>query len=145
MNTVADRCEILFEDLLLNEIPEKKDSENEFHILPHRVFVPISGSTVMLCDYKFGDESAEEIRDHFIEMLDHRIQIEDLEIAEEINTACVSSSMNTEASLDNIDDEQPKQPIKTTIVLKIQHNIGVIAAFAVVVIAAGISFHYFSD
>lgn len=53
--------------------------------------------------------------------------------------------MNTEASLDNTDDEQPKQPIKTTIVLKIQHNIGVIAAFAVVVIAAGISFHYFSD
>lgn len=62
------------------------DSEKEFHILPHRVFVPIPGSTVMLCDYKFGDESAEEIRDHFIEMLDHRIQIEDLEIAEEINT-----------------------------------------------------------
>lgn len=62
------------------------DSEKEFHILPHRVFVPILGSMVMLCDYKFGDESAEEIRDHFIEMLDHRIQIEDLEIAEEINT-----------------------------------------------------------
>uniref|UniRef100_A0A8C5W935 Protein odr-4 homolog n=1 Tax=Microcebus murinus TaxID=30608 RepID=A0A8C5W935_MICMU len=145
LNTVADRCEILFEDLLLNEIPEKKDSEKEFHILPHRVFVPIPGSTVMLCDYKFGDESAEEIRDHFIEMLDHMIQIEDLEIAEEINTACVSSSMNSEASLDNTDDEQPKQPIKTTIVLKIQQNIGVIAAFAVTVLAVGISFHYFSD
>ncbi|XP_059794048.1 protein odr-4 homolog isoform X1 [Balaenoptera ricei] len=145
LNTVADRCEVLFEDLLLNEIPEKKDSEKEFHILPHRVFVPIPGSTVMLCDYKFGDESAEEIRDHFIEMLDHMIQIEDLEIAEEINTACVSSSMNTEASLDNTDDEPPKQPIKTTIVLKIQQNIGVIAAFAVAALAAGISFHYFSD
>nr|XP_019808090.1 protein odr-4 homolog isoform X3 [Tursiops truncatus] len=89
LNTVADRCEILFEDLLLNEIPEKKDSEKEFHILPHRVFVPIPGSTVMLCDYKFGDESAEEIRDHFIEMLDHMIQIEDLEIAEEINTGFI--------------------------------------------------------
>lgn len=24
LNTVADRCEMLFEDLLLNEIPEKK-------------------------------------------------------------------------------------------------------------------------
>ncbi|XP_059987519.1 protein odr-4 homolog isoform X2 [Lagenorhynchus albirostris] len=93
LNTVADRCEILFEDLLLNEIPEKKDSEKEFHILPHRVFVPIPGSTVMLCDYKFGDESAEEIRDHFIEMLDHMIQIEDLEIAEEINT--VSANLET--------------------------------------------------
>uniref|UniRef100_A0A8C0WP81 Protein odr-4 homolog n=1 Tax=Castor canadensis TaxID=51338 RepID=A0A8C0WP81_CASCN len=108
LNTVADRCEILFEDLLLNEIPEKKDSEKEFHILPHRVFVPIPGSAVKLCDYKFGDESAEEIRDHFMEMLDHVIQIEDLEIVEEINT-------------------------------------GVIAAFAVAVLAAGISFHYFSD
>ncbi|XP_032249115.1 protein odr-4 homolog isoform X1 [Phoca vitulina] len=124
LNTVADRCEMLFEDLLLNEIPEKKDSEKEFHILPHRVFVPIPGSTVMLCDYKFGDESAEEMRDHFIEMLDHMIQIEDLEIAEEINTACMSYSMNTEASLDNTDDEQPKQPIKATVILKIQQNIG---------------------
>ncbi|XP_016080138.1 PREDICTED: protein odr-4 homolog [Miniopterus natalensis] len=145
LNTVADRCEILFEDLILNEIPEKKDSEKEFHILPHRVFVPIPGSTVMLCDYKFGDESAEEIRDHFIEMLDQRIQIEDLEIAEEINTAFLSSSMNTEASLDNTHDDQPKEPIKTTVVVKIQQNMGMIAAFAVAVLAAGISFHYFSD
>ncbi|XP_008695195.1 protein odr-4 homolog isoform X1 [Ursus maritimus] len=145
LNTVADRCEMLFEDLLLNEIPEKKDSEKEFHILPHRVFVPIPGSSVMLCDYKFGDESAEEMRDHFIEMLDHMIQIEDLETAEEINTACMSYSVNTEASLDNTDDEQPKQPMKTTMILKIQQNIGVIAAVAVAVLAAGISFHYFSD
>lgn len=145
LNTVADRCEILFEDLLLNEIPEKKDSEKEFHILPHRVFVPIPGSTVMLCDYKFGDESAEEIRDHFIEMLDHRIQIEDLEIAEEINTAFLSSSMNSEAPLDNRDDEQPKEPMQTTVVLKIRQNMGMIAAFAVALLAVGISFHYFSD
>ncbi|XP_036298862.1 protein odr-4 homolog isoform X1 [Pipistrellus kuhlii] len=145
LNTVADRCEILFEDLLLNEIPEKKDSEKEFHILPHRVFVPIPGSTVMLCDYKFGDESAEEIRDHFIEMLDHRIQIEDLEITEEINTAFLSSSMNSEAPEDNRDDEQPKEPMQTTIVSKIRRNMGMIAAFAVAFLAVGISFHYFSD
>ncbi|XP_023388957.1 protein odr-4 homolog [Pteropus vampyrus] len=88
LNTVADRCEILFEDLLMNEIPEKKVMSIKFY---------------------------------------------------------VSSPMNTEATLDNTDDEQPKQPIKTTIVLKIQQNIGVIAAFAVAVLAAGLSFHYFSD
>ncbi|KFO28577.1 Protein odr-4 like protein [Fukomys damarensis] len=140
LNTVADRCEILFEDLLLNE-----NSEKEFHILPHRVFVPIPGSTVMLCDYKFGDESTEEIREHFIEMLDQMIQMECLEVAEEINTAFMSSSMNNEAALDNTEAEQPEQPVKTTIILKIQQNIGMIAAFAVAVLAAGISFHYFSD
>ncbi|XP_048665785.1 protein odr-4 homolog isoform X3 [Marmota marmota marmota] len=122
LNTVADRCEILFEDLLLNEIPEKKDSEKEFYILPHRVFVPIPGSTVKLCDYKFGDESAEEIRDHFREMLDRTVQIEDLEIAEEVNTACMSS-VNNEASLEHKDDKQPEQPIKTTVMLKIRQNI----------------------
>ncbi|KAF7459991.1 Hypothetical predicted protein [Marmota monax] len=120
------------------------DSEKEFYILPHRVFVPIPGSTVKLCDYKFGDESAEEIRDHFREMLDHTVQIEDLEIAEEVNTACMSS-MNNEASLEHKDDKQLEQPIKTTVMLKIRQNIGVIAAFAVAVLAAGISFHYFSD
>lgn len=138
LNTVADRCEILFEDLLLNEIPEKKNYE-----LPQRVFVPLPGSAVMLCDYKFGDESAEEIRDHFSEMLDHEIQIEDLEIAEEVNTAC-TTSVNSEDSLTNTSDEQPEQP-KKTIGVKIQQNIGVIAALAVAAFAAGISFHYFSD
>lgn len=40
----------------------------------------------MLCDYKFGDDSAEEIRDHFLDMLDHSIQMEELEIAEETDT-----------------------------------------------------------
>lgn len=139
LNTVADRCEILFEDLHLNEIPEKKNYE-----LPRRVFVPLPGSTVMLCDYKFGDESAEEIRDHFSEMLDHKIQIEDLEIAEEISTACTTSPVNSEASLTNTSDEQPEQPTKT-IGMKIQQNIGVLTALAVAVLAAGISFHYFSD
>lgn len=139
LNTVADRCEILFEDLLLNEIPEKKNYE-----LPQRVFVPLPGSAVMLCDYKFGDESAEEIRDHFSEMLDHEIQIEDLEIAEEVNSAYMTSSVNSEASMTNTSDEQPEQP-KKTIGVKIQQNIGVIAALAVAAFAAGISFHYFSD
>lgn len=39
--------------------------------------------------------------------------------------ACMSYSVNTEASLDNTDDEQPKQPMKTTMILKIQQNIGI--------------------
>ncbi|XP_058524938.1 protein odr-4 homolog [Ochotona princeps] len=147
LNTVVDRCEILFEDLLLNEIPGKKvmSSEKEFHILPHRVFVPIPGCAVMLCDYKFGDEPAEEIRDHFMEMLDHTIKAEDLEIAEEPNTACVSPSVDSEGSVDSTDEEQPPQPVKSTVMMKVQQNTGVIAAFAVAVFAVGVSFHYFSD
>ena len=62
----------------------KLQKKNE---LPHRIFVPLPGSAVRLCDYKFGDESAEEIRDHFSEMIDYEIQVEDLETAEEVNRA----------------------------------------------------------
>lgn len=56
----------------------------------------------------------------------------------------MTSSVNSEASLTNTSEEQQEQP-KKTIGVKIQQNIGVIAALAVAVLAAGISFHYFSD
>lgn len=62
------------------------DFEREYHVLPQRLFVPVAGSSVMLTDYKFGDEAAEEIQERFIEMLDQPVQAEDIHIAEEINT-----------------------------------------------------------
>ncbi|XP_043860938.1 protein odr-4 homolog isoform X2 [Dromiciops gliroides] len=145
LNTVSDRCEILFEDLLLNETPGIKDSEKEFHALPHRIFVPIPGSSVMLCDYKFGDESSREIQERFVELLDQHVGVDDLEIAEEINTASINSCMKREDIPDNTYDDQPKHLIKTTMALRIQQNIGVAIAAVVALLAAGFSFHYFSD
>ncbi|XP_055962591.1 protein odr-4 homolog [Sorex fumeus] len=148
LNTLADRCDLLFEELLLNESPEgkAKSPQKETHVLPLRVFVPIPGSTVMLCDYKFADDSAEEIRDHFADMLDHSFPAEDLEVAEEVSPVClVSSATNPEAPPDSLSVQQSAQPSDTTIVLKIQQNLGMIAALAVAAVAAGVSFHYFSD
>uniref|UniRef100_A0A4X2KSR8 Protein odr-4 homolog n=1 Tax=Vombatus ursinus TaxID=29139 RepID=A0A4X2KSR8_VOMUR len=145
LNTVSDRCEILFEDLLMNEIPGNKDSEKEFHALPHRIFVPVPGLSVKLCDYKFGDESTQEIQEHFMELLDQHIGIDDLEIAEEINTASINSCMKREDIPENTYDDQPKHLVKTTVALRIQQNIGVVIAAAVALLAAGFSFHYFSD
>lgn len=58
----------------------------EYHVLPQRLFVPVAGSSVMLSDYKFGDESTGEIQERFVEMLDQSVQAEDIHIAEEINT-----------------------------------------------------------
>ncbi|NXX95339.1 ODR4 protein, partial [Centropus bengalensis] len=86
INTLSDRCEILFEDLIINEGPRKKSFEREYHVLPQRLFVPIAGSTVMLSDYKFGDEAAGEIQERFVEMLDQSVQPEDIHVAEEANT-----------------------------------------------------------
>ncbi|NWV01099.1 ODR4 protein, partial [Upupa epops] len=86
INTLSDRCEILFEDLIINEGHKKKNVEREYHVLPQRLFVPVIGSSVMLSDYKFGDESAGEIQERFVEMLDQSVQAEDIHVAEETNT-----------------------------------------------------------
>ncbi|NXL60449.1 ODR4 protein, partial [Chordeiles acutipennis] len=86
INTLSDRCEILFEDLIINEGPHKKNFQREYHVLPQRLFIPVVGSSVMLSDYKFGDEAAGEIQERFVEMLDQSVRAEDIHIAEEPNT-----------------------------------------------------------
>uniref|UniRef100_A0A452J031 Protein odr-4 homolog n=1 Tax=Gopherus agassizii TaxID=38772 RepID=A0A452J031_9SAUR len=118
INTLSDRCEILFEDLLINEAPEKKNSEREYHALPHRAFASIAGSNVMLCDYKFGDETAGEIQERFFEMLDQVVHGEAIHIAEEINIVDINPPV------DNTDDTQQMQLTKATLLLKFQQNIG---------------------
>ncbi|XP_065265074.1 protein odr-4 homolog isoform X2 [Emys orbicularis] len=139
INTLSDRCAILFEDLLINEAPDRKNSEREYHVLPHRVFASIAGSNVMLCDYKFGDETAGEIQERFFEMLDQVVHGEAIQIAEEINT------VDIKPPVDNTDDTQQMQLTKATLLLKFQQNMGVVIAAAVAIFAVAFSFNYFSD
>ncbi|KAH0618307.1 hypothetical protein JD844_017378 [Phrynosoma platyrhinos] len=140
INTLSDRCEILFEDLLINETPRMKNSEREYHTLPCRVFAPIAGSSVLLCDYKFGDETTREIQEHFLEILDQAVQTEDLCTAEEMNMVKVSPMKEFQD-----DDVQQKQLTKEMLLLKLHQNMGVVLAVAVAVSAAVFSFNYFSD
>ncbi|NWW93158.1 ODR4 protein, partial [Rhynochetos jubatus] len=139
INTLSDRCEILFEDLIINEGPHKKNFEREYHVLPQRLFVPIAGSSVMLSDYKFGDEATGEIQERFVEMLDQSVKAEDIHIAEEINTVDICPIT------ENMDDTHQKQLTKATLLLKLQQNMGVVIAAAVAVFASIFSFNYFSD
>ncbi|NXI64096.1 ODR4 protein, partial [Anseranas semipalmata] len=139
INTLSDRCEILFEDLIINEGHHKKNFERVYHVLPQRLFVPFAGSSVMLSDYKFGDEAAGEIQERFVEMLDQSVQAEDIHIAEEVNTVDICP-VN-----ENVDDTQQKQLTKATLLLKLQQNMGVVIAAAVAVFASIFSFNYFSD
>ncbi|NXQ80316.1 ODR4 protein, partial [Nyctibius grandis] len=139
INTLSDRCEILFEDLLINEEHHQKNLEREYHVLPQRLFVPVAGSSVMLSDYKFVDEAAGEIQGHFVEMLDQSVQAEDIHVAEEVTTVDICPVTG------NVDDTQQKQLTKATLLLKLQQNMGVVIAAAVAVFASIFSFNYFSD
>ncbi|XP_017939328.1 protein odr-4 homolog isoform X2 [Manacus vitellinus] len=139
INTLSDRCEILFEDLILNEGPQKKSFEREYHVLPQRLFVPVPGSSVMLSDYKFGDEAAGEIQERFVELLDQAVQAEEIHIAEGISTVDICPVP------DNLEDTQQTQLTKATLLLKLQQNMGVVVAAAVAILASIFSFNYFSD
>ncbi|KFP08114.1 Protein odr-4 [Calypte anna] len=139
INTLGDRCEILFEDMIINEGPHKKNLEKEYHVLPQRLFVPVAGSSVMLSDYKFGDEATGEIQERFVEMLDQSVRAEDIHIAEEISTVDICPVT------DNVDDTQEKKLTKATLLMKLQQNMGVVIAAAVAVFASIFSFNYFSD
>ncbi|XP_068055585.1 protein odr-4 homolog isoform X2 [Anomalospiza imberbis] len=139
INTLSDRCEILFEDLILNEGPQKKNFGREYHVLPQRLFVPVAGSSVMLSDYKFGDEAAGEIQERFVEMLDQAVQAEDMHIAEDISTVDICPVT------DSPSDMQQAQLTKATLLLKLQQNMGLVVAAAVAVLASIFSFNYFSD
>ncbi|KAM6327555.1 protein odr-4 homolog isoform 1-T4 [Podargus strigoides] len=139
INTLSDRCEILFEDLIINEGPHKKNLKREYHVLPQRLFVPVAGSSVMLSDYKFGDEATGEVQERFVEMLDQSVQAEDIHVAEEMNTVDICPVT------DNTDDTQQRQLTKASLLLKLQQNMGVVIAAAVAVFASIFSFNYFSD
>nr|XP_028588342.1 protein odr-4 homolog isoform X4 [Podarcis muralis] len=116
-----------------------KDSEREYHTLPCRVFAPIVGSSVLLCDYKFGDETAREIQERFLEMLDQAVQPEDLQTAEEMNMVEVTPLKEFQ------DVVQEKRLTKEVLLLKLHQNIGVVIAVVVAISAAAFSFNYFSD
>ncbi|KAM4022319.1 protein odr-4 homolog isoform 2-T2 [Anomaloglossus baeobatrachus] len=83
LNTISDRCDILFEDIILNG--SQHESERALCPLPHRVFIPIPGSTIMLCDYVFGDETEDDLQNRFLEMLDLEVQYKTLVFVEETN------------------------------------------------------------
>ncbi|KAJ7403314.1 Protein odr-4 like protein [Pitangus sulphuratus] len=139
INTLSDRCEILFEDLILNEGPQKKSLGREYHVLPQRLFVPVPGSSVMLSDYKFGDEAAGDIQERFVELLDQAVPAEDIHTAEGISTVDIC------AAPDKLEDTQQTQLTKATLLLKLQQNMGVVVAAAVAILASIFSFNYFSD
>lgn len=63
------------------------------------MFAPIVGSSVLLCDYKFGDETDGEIQERFLEMLDQAVRAEDLHTVEEMNTGKYSNEVKSRITL----------------------------------------------
>ncbi|XP_058887715.1 protein odr-4 homolog isoform X6 [Acipenser ruthenus] len=88
LNTVAIRSQMLFEDFYLD--PEgytEKGARTEEYPLPKRVFVPLAGTGVMICDYMFKDEAPKDIQFRIKELLDLDVKEDQLDMLLEIDSA----------------------------------------------------------
>ncbi|XP_056379612.1 protein odr-4 homolog [Hyla sarda] len=147
-NTLSDRCEILFEDIILNG--SQHESEKEHSPLPQRIFIPVPGSTVMFCDYVFGDETEEDLENRIFEMLDQEVHYKALAFVEETNNRETHENEH-QPPHDSSKPNQPSSPSNeerhtfTKGTSTKQQNIGLLMAAAVVVLAGLISLYYLNE
>ncbi|KAJ8270310.1 hypothetical protein GJAV_G00112810 [Gymnothorax javanicus] len=137
MNTVSCRTELLFEDLIMN-----KGTMSSQQPLPRRVFAPVPGSAVCVCDYMFADESMADVRERFKEMLDCDIPEESIDTSQE---AAVENPSNfpSEETMDMVTPEIPAEASKRQ--KSFQPYIGVAVAAGFALLATGMSLLYLSD
>ncbi|XP_059840437.1 protein odr-4 homolog [Hypanus sabinus] len=82
LNTVFVRCEMVFEDQILNRNADAGDSANIK--APHRVFASVLPSGVAFCDYGFSNEGSKDLEDRFKELLDYDLHPAQLDRTEEV-------------------------------------------------------------
>ncbi|KAJ8357191.1 hypothetical protein SKAU_G00199850 [Synaphobranchus kaupii] len=137
MNTVSCRTEMLFEDLLMN-----KGAVSGQQALPLRVFAPVPGTAFCVCDYMFPDESTEDVRERFKEMLDCDIPADSIDTSQE-DTVEKQSYINSEECSDNVTPVIPAEAPKRQ--KSLRPYIGVAVAAGVALLTTAVSLLYLGD
>ncbi|KAM9469476.1 protein odr-4 homolog isoform 1-T1 [Clarias gariepinus] len=144
VNTVFNRVEMLLEDLHMNERADLASGQQD---LPRRVFAPLSGSGLSVCDYIFPDESPADVAERFKEMLGCDLSEGDVDTNMEAQTCC-----SILEAKDGCDDEAsrslPIQSSTETVPKKkaaIQYAAGMAMAAAVALLATATSLLYLSE
>ncbi|XP_062873074.1 protein odr-4 homolog isoform X2 [Trichomycterus rosablanca] len=138
VNTVCSRVEMLLEDLQMNDGGLGSGQQD----LPRRVFAPLSGPGLSVCDYVFPDEGAADVAERLKEMLGCDFSEGDVDMSVEAQTSC--SVMEEEdghddaASYDTSSTEaSPKQTVT--------QYAGMAAAAAVALLATAASLLYLNE
>ncbi|XP_036421205.1 protein odr-4 homolog [Colossoma macropomum] len=144
VNTVSDRVEMLLEDLQMNEEGPASEQQD----LPQRVFAPLPGSGLTVCDYMFPDETATDVAERLKEMLDWESAEEDIDTSVEA-PACRSASVleaddgRDDGAAQDVPTESNTEPVKQQ---KASHYYaGVAVAAAVALLATATSLLYLNE
>lgn len=144
VDTVSNRVEMLLEDLLLNE----GGNDSEQQDLPRRVFAPLSGSGLTVCDYMFPDEAPADVAERFKELLDLDSAEGDIDTSMEA-PACRSTPVLEAEGRCGDEASQPDPPVSPTEPVKkqntTQYYAGVAVAAAVALLATATSLLYLNE
>ncbi|XP_078074469.1 protein odr-4 homolog isoform X1 [Mustelus asterias] len=133
LNTVFIRCQMVFEEQILNKNVEGDSSSLK---APHRIFASILPSGVAFCDYGFADEGNKEQEERYKELLDYDLNPAQLDRAEET----MLEEMGAKGAEDLSKRPEEQEIIETGFKYK-----GVAAAAGVGVIAVAVSVIYFGN
>ncbi|XP_041697733.2 protein odr-4 homolog [Coregonus clupeaformis] len=150
INTVSSRVEMFLEDILMEG--EDKGSVGVQQVLPRRVFAPVPGMSLCVCDYMFPDESVSDVSDRLKEMLDWETPEDSIDTSQEtvpaptidLKNMVVQKNLKAESTV----DARPKTPSEEPTEAPKSHKTyyaGVAMAVAVAVLATGTSLLYLSD
>lgn len=142
VNTVFSRVEMLLEDLLMSEAADLACGQPD---LPRRVFAPLSGSGLSVCDYIFPDESTADVAERFKEMLGCDLSEGDVDTSMEAQTCF--SVLGVEDGCDEEATQVPTQSSAETVPKKnaaIQYA-GMAVAAAVALLATATSLLYLTE
>ncbi|KAJ8274451.1 hypothetical protein COCON_G00090760 [Conger conger] len=137
MNTVLCRTEMLFEDLLMN-----KGAVSGQQPLPLRVFAPVPGTALCVCDYMFPDEATADVKERFKEMLDCDIPEDSIDTSQEAPVE-KQSDIHSEECMGNVTPESPAEATKRE--KSLRPYIGVAMAAGVALLAMAVSLLYLGD
>ncbi|XP_051866687.1 protein odr-4 homolog [Pristis pectinata] len=134
LNTVFVRCEMVFEDQILNRNPA---DAGDFlsHKAPHRVFASVLPSGVAFCDYGFSNEGSKDLEDRYKELLDYDLHPAQLDRTEEV----MLEEMGIEPGQDQEQFKEEEEEITDT---GFKYK-GMAAAAGVGVIAVAVSVIYY--
>ncbi|XP_026883773.2 protein odr-4 homolog isoform X2 [Electrophorus electricus] len=103
LNTVSSRVEMLLEDLMNEGGPASGQQD-----LPRRVFAPLPGSGLSVCDYVFPDETPTDVAERLKEILEWDSSVEDIDMR--VEACCSVDALGGENTCDDgVPQEGPIQ------------------------------------
>uniref|UniRef100_UPI00358F0FC4 protein odr-4 homolog isoform X2 n=1 Tax=Myxine glutinosa TaxID=7769 RepID=UPI00358F0FC4 len=143
VSSLWTRCQLLMEDLLIDESGRRDVSLEQGLVMPRRVFVPTP--RVEFCDYLFGDESLADVTSRVKELLDHPVSEEQLDVSTETLAVLADMEQEDKCTEPSCLPRSNFPPPKLSTYRRLVRNRGHLAALLTAILAMGLFLLFFME